>query len=258
MSLSPSHVEKYLAAAEAVVNEALPAAAPKKISKRRDPFDLRYHGQREKAEKLGIADKARVELWPHDGLDVGTEFPTSGDYRMRIKLSGMKPPKGRAPHVSVYAKGLDRMLFEQDVVAPEEQPSTLQFTFHVPAGHHDIRLTCEAPGPSNLPRHGRYDAGRFFTTIKDSPTGRQPWQWKLSDEEGVPLRPFLIVDFVELEGPLPSAWPVPPPQVFFPPGTQDVAQARAIVTRFADRAFRRPARTHETERLVKLVESELA
>ena len=257
MSLSPSHVEKYLAAAEAVVNEALPAAELKKLSKRKDSFELRYHGQREKAEELGIADKARVELWPHDGVDVGAEFPSSGDYRMRIKLSGMKPPKGRAPHVSVYAKGLDRMLFEQDVVTPEDQPSTLEFTFHVPAGHHDIRLTCEAPGPSNLPRHGRYDAGRFFTTIKDSPTGRQPWQWKLSDEEGVPLRPFLIVDLVELDGPLLSAWPTPPQKVFFPPGTRDGAQAREILARFASLAFRRPARTNEIERLIKLTESEL-
>ena len=257
-SLSPAHMEKYFAAAEVVVNEALPAAPPKKLSRRKDPFDLRYHGQqKEKAEKLGLADKARVELWPHDGLDVGTEFPASGDYRMRIKLSGMKPPKGRAPHVSIYAKDLDRMLFERDVVTAEDEPATLEFTFHVPAGHHDFRLTCEAFGPSNLPRHGRFDAGRFFTTIKDSATGRQPWQWKLTDEDGVPIRPFLIVDLVELEGPLPCAWPMPPQQVFFPSGTQDVVQARAILTRFAERAFRRPVRADEIERLVKLVESEL-
>jgi mono/diheme cytochrome c family protein len=258
LSLSPSHVEKCFAAAEAVLNEALPAVAPKQISKRKDPFDLRYHGQQKlKAEKLGLADKARVELWPHDGLDVGGEFPASGDYRMRIKLSGMKPPKGRAPHVSVYAKGLDRMLFEQDVVTPEDQPVTLDFTFHIPAGRHDIRLTCEAPGPSNLPRHGRFDAGRFFTTIKESATGRQPWQWKLSDEDGVPIRPFLIVDFVETEGPMQSAWPTPQHQKFFPPGARDVAQAREIVTGFAELAFRRPARADEIERLMKLVEGEL-
>ncbi|MEO8351175.1 MAG: DUF1587 domain-containing protein, partial [Chthoniobacteraceae bacterium] len=201
LSLSPAHVEKYVAAAESVLNEALPEAAPKPMKRFRDPFELRYHGsQKQKAEKLGLSERARVEIWPHDGLDVGDQFPVVGDYRMRIKLSGMKPPKGRAPHVSVYAKGLDRMLFEEDVVTAEDQPRTLDFAFHVPAGHHDIRLTCEAPGPSNLPRHGRFDAGRFFTTIKESATGRQPWQWKLSDDDGVPLRPFLIVDFVETTG----------------------------------------------------------
>ena len=258
LSVSPAHVEKYFAAAEAVLNEALPTEVPKRLSEHRDVWSLRYHEwQREKAEKLGLADRVRVELWPHDGLDVGTDFPVSGDYRMRIKVSGLKPPKGRAPHISIYAKGLDRMLFERDVVTPETEPMTLDFTFHVPAGHHDIRLTCEAPGPSNLPRHGRYDPGRFFTTIKDSPTGRQPWQWKLTDEEGVPLRPFLIVDFVDVEGPLQSLWPTPQHQGLFTGGTQNLAQAREILTRFAERAFRRPLREAEAARLVKPAAYEL-
>ena len=257
LSVSPAHVEKYFAAAEAVLNEALPTAPPEKLSKHRNVWDLRYHGQREKATKLGLADQARVELWPHDGLDIGTDFPVSGDYRMRIKVSGLKPPKGRAPHISVYAKGLDRMLFEQDVVTMENQPATLDFTFHVPAGHHDIRLTCEATGPSNLARHGRYDPGRFFTTIKDSSTGRQPWQWKLTDEDGVPIRPFLILDFVEVEGPLQSSWPTPLHQKLFAGAPQDAAQAREILTRFAERAFRRPPREAELVRLVSLVENEL-
>ncbi|MEX0585297.1 MAG: DUF1592 domain-containing protein, partial [Pirellulales bacterium] len=122
---------------------------------------------------------------------------------------------------------------------------------------HDLRLSCDAPGPSNLPRHGRFDAGRFFTTIKDSDTGRQPWQYKLTNEEGVPIRPFLIVDFVEVQGPLQSAWPSPQQQEIFGSGAEDLAHAREIVTRFAECAFRRPARDAEVERFVKLIESEL-
>ncbi len=258
LSLSPAHVEKYLAAAGTILGEAMPAAAPKTISRRMDVWDLRYHGQqRQRAEKLGLAEKARVELWPQDGVDVSTDFPVAGDYRMRIKLSGMKPPKGRAPRVNVYAKNLDRMLVEQDVVTAEVQPMTLEVTFHVPAGRHDMRLTCDAPGPSNLPRHGRFDAGRFFTTIKDSATGRQPWQYKLTDEEGVPLRPFLIVDFVEVQGPLQSAWPSPQQVEILGQGAQDLAHAREIVARFAARAFRRPAHGAEVDRFVKLINSEL-
>ena len=258
LSLSPAHVEKYLAAAETILNEAMPVAAPKTLSRRMTVWDLRYHGdQRQKAEKLGLADKARVELWPQDGVDVGTDFPVAGDYRIRIQLSGMKPPKGRAPRVNVYAKGLDRMLVEQEVVTTEESPMTVDVTFHVPAGHHDLRLTCDASGPSNLPRHGRFDAGRFFTTIKASDSGRQPWQYKLTDEEGIPIRPFLIVDFVEIQGPLQSAWPSPQQRTFFGSGSQDRVHAREIVTRFAERAFRRPVREQEIERFTKLVESEV-
>jgi mono/diheme cytochrome c family protein len=258
LSLSPAHIEKYLTAAETILNEAMPAAAPKTISRRKDVWDLRYHGQqRQKAEQLGLADKARVELWPQDGVDVSTDFPVAGDYRMRIQLSGMKPPRGRAPRVNVYAKGLDRMLVEQDVATSEAQPVTVEVTFHMPAGHQDLRLSCDAPGPSNLPRHGRFDAGRFFTTIKASDTGRQPWQYKLTDEEGVPIRPFLIVDWVEFQGPLQATWPSPQQQQFFGSGAGDVTHAREIVTRFAERAFRRPPREAEVDRFVKLIESEL-
>ncbi len=44
LSLSPAHVEKYVAAAESVLNEALPDVAPKAMKRFRDPFDRRYHG----------------------------------------------------------------------------------------------------------------------------------------------------------------------------------------------------------------------
>ncbi|MDB6136064.1 MAG: hypothetical protein JWM59_4307 [Verrucomicrobiales bacterium] len=259
LTLSPAHVEKYWAAAEAVLDEAMPAAAPKTKHDRRDVWDLRYHGQqREKAEKLGVADRARVELWPNDSLSVGGDFPVTGEYRMRIRVSGMKPPKGRAPHLSIYAKGLDRMLFEQDVATAEDQPATLEFTFHLPAGDHDLRLTCDAPGPSNLPRHGRFDPGRFFTTIRESDVGRQPWQYKLTDEEGVPIRPFLILDFVEIEGPLQSSWPTPAHRRYFAGNINSPSGVRETVERFAERAFRRPVRPDEIDRLVQLVASEVA
>lgn len=258
LSFSPAHIEKYLAAAEAIVNEALPAAPPKTMKKHRGPFDLRYHGsQREKAQKFGLADRARVELWPGDGLDVGSEFPVTGEYRMRVKVSGLKPPKGRAPHLTLYAKGLDRMLFEEDVITPEDQPRIIDFTFHITAGHHDIRLTCEAPGPSNLPRHGRFDAGRFFTTLKESDTGRQPWQYKLTDEDFVPIRPFLIVDYVEIEGPIQSSFPSPQQKKIFGQGNHDLAHGQTILSNFTQRAFRRPVQSAEVERYVKLVDKEM-
>ncbi|MSU33798.1 MAG: DUF1592 domain-containing protein [Pedosphaera sp.] len=259
LSLSPAHVEKYLEAAEAVLNEALPASEPKNISLRWDWRDWR--GDEGLAKRLGLPPgKVRVEVWP--GSDFSGQpnnsreisFPAAGNYRIRIQLSGMKPPTSRAPRVQVQALTLDRTILEQNVVTTETEPMVVERVFHMPAGHHRLRFTCEAPGPSNLPRHGRHDAGRLFTTVKDSATGRQPWQYKLTDEEGVPLLPFLIVDFVEIAGPLPPARPTQP---LVPPGMQDLAQARATLAQFAERAFRRPVQLKEIERLVKLVEHEM-
>jgi len=247
LSLSPAHVEKYFAAAEAILGEALPEKAPEKKVTRWTPYDCRGWN-RKKMEELGLADKVRLDLWP--GIPIGghpggvKEFsaPVSGEYRIRTTLSGLKPATGRAPRLCIYAADLDRLLGEQDVIAPEDKPVVVEFTAHLPAGKHMIRVTNEAPGPgNNLDRGGRTHS-KPFVSIKD---GREPWQWKMTDEQGLPLWPFLIIDWVEWEGPIAGT----PPELGAGP-------AREILDRFVTRAFRRPARPAELDRLVALVESE--
>lgn len=247
LSLSPAHVEKYFAAAEGILAEAFPDKAPEKKVVRWSPWDCRgWH--KEKLEKAGLLDKVRLDVWP--GIPIGghpggvKEFhaPASGEYRIRVKLSGLKPPDGRAPRLSVYCADLDRSFGERDVVAPEDKPEIVEFTAHIPAGKHMIRVSNEAPGPNNLDRGGRTHS-KPFVSIKD---GREAWQWKLSDENGQAILPFLLIDYVEWEGPLPLAAPRE-----LGPGP-----ARDILERFATKAFRRPARPAELDRLVALVESE--
>jgi len=145
------------------------------------------------------------------------------------------------------------MLFEQDVVTTEFTPVTLEFQAHLPAGNHPIRMTNEAPGPSNLPRAGRNGNHPFFT-IKQ---GREPWQTKLTDEEGNAILPFLIVDWVEIEGPIADSTPSIAEKEYLPKGSGDLAQAREILGRFTERAFRRPVKAVELDRYVKLVDSEM-
>jgi hypothetical protein len=259
LSLSPAHVEKYFAAAEAALAEALPAAPVKPLKTRWTPLDIRGLRDRDQLIKDGRAEKLRLDVWPgstfqgQPGAVRQIAIPAAGDYKVRVKLSGLKPPGGRAPHVAIYAANLDRMLFEQDVLAPEETPVTLEFTTHLTAGNHPIRMTNEAPGPSNLPRAGRNGNKPFFS-IKD---GREPWQTKLTDEEGQPILPFLIVDWVEWEGPLAPA-ESEPQRLFAAPANGGLTEAREILERFAVRAFRRPLRAGEVDRFVKLAESEMA
>jgi len=137
-------------------------------------------------------EKVRVDVWPgstfygQPGSVRALSLPVAGDYKVRVKLSGLKPKNGRAPHVVIYAADLDRVLLEQDVVTAEDQPVTLESRVHLPAGNHPIRMTNEAPGPSNLPRAGRNGSHPFFS-IKD---GREPWADKADDEEGQPILPF--------------------------------------------------------------------
>ncbi|MHA3771296.1 DUF1592 domain-containing protein [Verrucomicrobiota bacterium sgz303538] len=258
LSLSPAHVEKYFAAAENILTEAFPAEQSKTLAQHWDALDLRGGPNRNELKEQGLLDKVRVDVWPgstfagQPGSVRTLSIPASGDYKVRVKLSGLKPHNGRAPHVAFYAVNLDRMLFEQDVVAPEDQPVTLEFRTHLSAGNHQLRMTNEAPGPSNLPRAGRNGSRPFFS-IKH---GREPWQWKLTDEEGRPILPFLIVDWVEIEGPIRDGAVIA--QQYAAPEKDDVANAGAILKRFADRAFRRPIKDAELQRYVKLVDSEVA
>ncbi len=260
LSLSPSAVEKYFAAAEMILAEALPAKAPTKFIRRKDAIELRGPNRNDLAA-MGYTDfdKVRVDLWP--GHDIqggrpgpGQALPAAGIYKVRIQLSGLKPANGRAPHLAFYAPDLDRMLFEQDIIAPEDKPVVVEFTTHLPAGNHNLRLSNEVPGPSNLPRSGRADPRIPFYSVKD---GRRPWQMKLTDEAGQPLYPFLIVDWLEWEGPIVEDGPTLAEREFIPKENGNMTQARVSLAKFAERAFRRPVKDAEVDRLVKLVESEM-
>ncbi len=247
LSLSPAHVEKYFAAAESILAEAFPEKAPEKKVTRWTPWDCRGW-DRKAMEAKGLADKVRLDLWPgipingHPGSVKEFTAHAAGEYRVRVQLSGLKPANGRAPRLSVYIADLDRMIGEQDVVTPEDKPTVVEFTVHLPAGKHMMRISNEAPAPANnLDRGGRAHR-RPFISLKD---GREPWQWKMSDEEGRPLWPFLIVDWIEWEGPLSA-----------PPRDLGAGTSREILERFMTKAFRRPARPAELDRLVALVERE--
>ncbi len=259
LSLSPSHIEKYFGAAESVLNEAFPEKRPEPFVKKKDALDLRGGGNREELAAAGLADKVRVDMWPGHDLSggrpgPGQALPASGDYKVRIQLSGLQPKNGRAPHLTVYATDLDRMLFETDVIASEDKPIIVEFTTHLPAGHVNLRVTNDVPGPSNLPRSGRSDPRIPFFSIKE---GRRPWQIKLTDEQGEPLWPFLIIDWIEWSGPLGGAEATYAEREYLPSDSGDLEQVRSSLAKFATRAFRRPVTEEEVDRYLKIFQSEI-
>ena len=155
---------------------------------------------RERLRELGLLDKVRFEMWPGDifrGSSIG-KLPEAGVYEISYKLSGLRPPQGRAPRIKVYHERLDRVLFEQDIVADEDKPITVTFRAHLPKGHQSIFVYNDVPGPSNTPRSGRHGEVPFISTK----IGRIPWQMKLTDEAGHARYTFLILDTVSWKGPI--------------------------------------------------------
>ncbi len=258
LSLSATHVEKYLAAADSVLNEAL-ALGPRPPTEtiRWTAAQMRVRGDiaRELAAR-GMLDQVRADIVPNNGALDGRDLviPSPGEYAVRVKLSGLRPEGGRAARLRLYATDLGRAIFEGDVDAPEDRPTTLEFRTHLPAGTHLIRIVNAVPGPNPEERASRPLNTRPFFKM----SARQPWQIKLTDDDGKPIWPTILLDWIEWEGPLQESWPTPAHDRIFFAGegvTRDAAYARDILSRFATRAYRRPVRPDELDRLVKLFEA---
>lgn len=268
LTLSPAHIEKYLTAADQALSEAIALdKQPELLREKFDAVGMRrvQHNLRDSLTAQGVLDQVRVDVVPnntfigHPGEGNDVHVKVSGEYRFRVKLSALRPEGGRAPRLLVYAASISRALYEGDVEAPIDQPTTIEFTAHLPVGRHQIRLINAVPGPRPEDRRSRPINGSPFFTLKR----RLPWQMKLTDEVGKPMWPLMVADFWDLEGPVQTSWPPPAHQQLFTRGPdaakdapKDAAYARDIISRFAARAWRRPVDTNEIERLVRLAEKD--
>jgi mono/diheme cytochrome c family protein len=259
LTLSPANIEKYLAAAETILDEAFPANMPAGVDvANRIPLPRTIsEAHRARLAELGLQDKARYEMWPGDTYgSAATDVPVldPGVYEISFKLSGLKPEKGRAPRLFVYETKLDRVLHEQDVIALEDKPTTVTFRAHLPKGRPTVTVINEVPGPSNAPRSGRH-GNAPFVSIKE---GRLPWQVKLTDEQGRPRYPFLILDSVSWRGPIVTEEQEKLRDQYMPTQPGETEQLRQCLGKLAHRAFRRPVSSEELDAYIGIVKEELA
>jgi mono/diheme cytochrome c family protein len=257
LTLSPSTIEKYLAAAETILAEAYPAEKPKFLEAgRRAVIDATIEEtHRERLREQGLLDKVRFEMWPGDwfGHSVVQSLPEAGIYEISYTLSGLKPEHGRAPRLLVQEKQLDRVLFEQDIVAPEDQPITVTFQAHLPKGNPTIHVVNDVPGPPNNFRAANHSRIPFISTKHR----RAPWQMKLTDEQGRPRYPLLILDRVSWRGPLLSEQERRRREEYWPAEAGNLDDVRTGLGRLARRAFRRPVSEEELDGHLAIVKSEL-
>ncbi len=264
LTLSPAHIEKYLTASDLALSEVIALDKQPEVMKEQfnaDGMRRLQHNLRDSLAAQGVLDQVRVDVVPnntfigHPGEGNDVTVKVAGEYRFRVKLSALRPEGGRAPRLLVYAASISRALYEGDVEAPIDQPTTIEFTAHLPAGRHQVRLINAVPGPRPEDRRSRPINGSPFFTLKR----RLPWQMKLTDEVGKPLLPLMVADVWDVEGPLQPSWPPRAHQQLFTRGAdapKDAAYARDIISRFALRAWRRPVDPGEIDRLVRLAEKD--
>jgi mono/diheme cytochrome c family protein len=218
LSMPPILLEKYLAAAEQVLDKAVQVSKPIAVVK--DFF--RPQNVRTTLGPFAKNDK-RVHLSQAGAAFVSYDFLYEGEYVVRAKAYG-EQAGGELPKL-VF--NLDRKAVgSQDVDAVEAKPKTYETRTKVTSGRHEVRFE--------------------FTN---------PFEEKTGDQKKTRALSLLVM---EIEGPF---HPVPKPPsethkriyVASPTGPNDrEAAARKILNAFATRAYRRPAKPDEVERLVKL------
>ena len=238
LSVSPLLLERYLHAAEAILEQAIVINDPPRPSKER------VGGLR--ASFGAGANRRGGGVFLHGkGQISGQIYVEEGDYTIRAEVFGQQlgdQPVRRALRVS------GDVVNEFDLKATASAPATIEAKLHLKSGTRTVAVAFL--NPYTEPRKPGEDA----------PKKPQPAAQKKADA----LRPVepdkhqrvLVVRNIWLDGPYNPPPPVLPEThrrlMAHRPGLSPRDAAREIVTRFAGKAFRRPARPEEVERILKL------
>lgn len=270
LSLSPSHVEQYFKAAEAIVNGANLNRALKYKTSRKEAADLRRFDAddlqyiRSRLKALGREEPMRYLIWPGGRMPAFNQVwlgprDGSGLYRARVQVSGLPGLNGKLPHLTVRggSRGATRTVFDAEVLAPEDKPTILEFeTFlEMPASLTIVNESAEGFDPK---KRGTTALGpaAILGSYRE-PSLMNPTAFKLFNEDGRAIHPLLLVDWIEWKGPIISDEMQQWRAKLYPKNHGDVGEMRTCLKTLAQRAWRRPVADAEIDPYIRLVTGEL-
>lgn len=221
LALPPLLMEKYLAAAEQIINKAVVTGpAARHPAKRYSARELQTT-----LKEAPLVGTMRA-LNSNGALFVAHHFPISGEYVLRVRACGQQA--GREPVKMAWALD-NQVLKPQDVKNPENDPRVYEAFVKVRAGDHRF--------------------GVFFTNDYYAPNTPDP---KNRDRN-------LLVEWLEVEGPLdvpPPSLPESHRRIMICQPTRRAREECAfkILENFARRAYRRPVTREEVNKLIGLVQ----
>ena len=206
LTLSPSHVEKYIKAAEVVLAEAYPDQPVEYREASKRAMEVKEgHPHFERLKEKGLLDQVRAPLTTSGEIyrysnpwRGGLKFPGPGVYEVSYTVCGLKPEDGNAPRTN---------------------------------------------GSSRIP---------FITTKYP----RAPWQMKITDQQGRPRYPILIIDSLSMRGPIVTKQEQQRRDEYMP-NEANIEAVRQGLAALARHAFRRPLYQGELDVYVDIVKTEL-
>ncbi|HYE04620.1 MAG TPA: DUF1592 domain-containing protein [Planctomycetota bacterium] len=251
LSLPPLLVEKYLAAADAVLAKAITD----------ERLSLHVEAERMAAVKGGQPFEAAADAAARTFDDAGETWHT-----LRVSADGKHTLKVRAWAVNGGAEPASLMLKVDEqpvktfpVKASEKSATTLTATVDLAPGERRIAVAFINPLSAD-------EAAGIAPTEKGANAKKPPAKKKPADKPAPapvaakPAKPIvrtLSVDWVEVLGPSVGVAPESHKRIMIAKPSETVTRreaARQVVERFASRAWRRPAEAADVERLLTLVD----
>lgn len=273
LSLSPSHVERYYRASEIVLSRAFPEKPVESQLVHKSAAEIRYSGgQRQQAylERFGIKRPLRALIFPGRELQAlqpnwfGANANQSGLYRARLQVSGVRPPGGQTPHLRIgkrTGEGTNEGLIELDILAPEDKPEIIEFEvfLEMPTSLDFNVVVTDIISRDKGAHHRNILGGSDYVFTHTSETTLlNPTGPKLFDEEGNGIFSFVLLDWIEWEGPIESEAERATRTDVLPPADASLEVVTQHLNRFAQRAWRRPVTDDEVHPYILAYQEELA
>ncbi len=290
LSVSPMQIELYYAAAQQILDRALVEGPPPSVVRWRFEPEENRQGMDAYRVKRGEYDiilnsganptEVGFTVVHHDSWDKSIGFrgfvvPTEGEYIIRFRAAGRIPTRSQV--VASARAILEKRRTEDDAREPAHRdahlqqlnddlkhfqthrmynygPPRLKVTQHLDGtprtvGEMDVAAPNSAPGVYEVRAwFTRKSAGVELNYAYDIPSVLENFWLQGKDEFA---RPSLLVDWIELEGPIYPSWPPPSYQrILFESKARDsdeTGYAREVLTRFMTRAYRRPLKPGEVD-----------
>ena len=217
LTVSPVLMERYLAAADTIMQQAIVVGDPAKPTVR--TMSAKYLEPATNPEKVG---KFRPIAASKASLFTTYVLTQEGDFKARVRAFGNQA--GKEPvKLAITVNGKDEKSFEVKAKG-EKDVQTFDIKIALKKGVHRIGAT-------------------FLNEFKDEDA---------KDEKKA--KRALMVEWIQLEGPMDTRPASHRKIMAYKEGLKPREAAREILTRFASQAYRRPATTDEVERLLKIVD----
>jgi mono/diheme cytochrome c family protein len=274
LSLSPSHVDRYYRAAEAVLDRTFPTKSAEARIVRKTAGEMHY-GDLKKAQaaldQFGIKRPLRQLLFPgriETALSpqwfgkLGPEH--SGLYRLRLKASGIRPIGGQPAHLSIgKSTGEETVasLIEFDINAPEDSPKVYEFDVYLdmPATlHFSVVATDVVDRRAGAAFRNVLGSSSYLFTHSSERQLLNTNAPQMFDDKGNGIFSTVLVDWIEWEGPLETPAEKARRQGLLPADDASPEAVAEQLRKFAERAWRRPVLGEEVAQYLKAYRSERA